>query len=114
MSFSDGMWSHSGIKCPNCGGNLKFHIPSQQLACEYCQSQFDPYSFDSKEKDAQEMKEFGGCLEDYLEGNDPAHYCVDEFDSHAEFEKWLLNAVADWIKDDPLMIEDLDQYLKLA
>ena len=54
------------------------------------------------------------CLEDYLEGNDPAHYCVDEFDSHAEFEKWLLNAVADWIKDDPLMIEDLDQYLKLA
>ena len=44
--------------CPNCGGNLKFHIPSQQLACEYCQSQFDPYSFDHKEKDAQEMKEF--------------------------------------------------------
>lgn len=21
MSFTDGMWSHSGIKCPNCGGN---------------------------------------------------------------------------------------------
>lgn len=46
------------IACPNCGGNLKFHIPSQQLACEYCSSQFDPYSFDSKEKDAQEQKEF--------------------------------------------------------
>lgn len=44
--------------CPNCGGNLKFHIPSQQVACEYCHSQFDPYAFDSKEKDAQEMKEF--------------------------------------------------------
>ena len=57
---------------------------------------------------------FTDCLEDYLEGNDPARYCVDEFDSHAEFEKWLLNAVADWIKDDPLLIEDLDQYLKLA
>ena len=57
---------------------------------------------------------FTDCLEDYLEGNDPAHYCVDEFNSHADFEKWLLNAVADWIKDDPLMIEDLDQYLKLA
>ena len=21
MNFTDGMWSHSGIKCPNCGGN---------------------------------------------------------------------------------------------
>lgn len=21
MSFTDGIWSHSGIKCPNCGGN---------------------------------------------------------------------------------------------
>ena len=57
---------------------------------------------------------FTDSLEDYLEDNDPASYCVDEFDSHAEFEKWLLNAVAEWIKDDPLMIEDLDQYLKLA
>lgn len=57
---------------------------------------------------------FTDSLEDYLEDNDPAHYCVDKFGSHAEFEKWLLNAVAEWIKDDPLMIEDLDQYLKLA
>lgn len=46
------------IACPNCGGNLKFHIPSQELACEYCQAQFDPYAFDSKEKDAEEQKEF--------------------------------------------------------
>ena len=57
---------------------------------------------------------FTDSLEDYLEGNDKVTYCVDEFGSHAEFEKWLLNAVAEWIKDDPLMIEDLDQYLKLA
>lgn len=57
---------------------------------------------------------FTDSLEDYLLDNDPTSYCVDEFDSHAEFEKWLLNAVAEWIKDDPLMIEDLDQYLKLA
>lgn len=57
---------------------------------------------------------FTDSLEDYLLGNDPVSYCVDEFDSHAEFEKWLLNAVAEWIKDEPLMIEDLDQYLELA
>ena len=41
-------------------------------------------------------------------------HCFHEFDSHAEFEKWLLNTAAEWIKNDPLMIEDLDQYLKLA
>ncbi|MBQ8617247.1 MAG: hypothetical protein IJ418_06995 [Clostridia bacterium] len=57
---------------------------------------------------------FTDSLEDYLLENDTTGYCVDEFDSHAEFEKWLLNAVAEWIKNDPLMIEDLDQYLKLA
>lgn len=40
-------------ECPNCGGNLKFNISLQQLACAYCNSQFDPYSI-SKEKDAEE------------------------------------------------------------
>ena len=57
---------------------------------------------------------FTDSLEDYLEGNTPCTYCVDEFDSHAEFEKWLLDGVAQWIREDQLMIEDLDQYLKLA
>lgn len=57
---------------------------------------------------------FTDSLEDYLEGNDKVNYCVDEFDSYAEFEKWLLNTVAEWIKEDPLMIDILDQYLKLA
>ena len=57
---------------------------------------------------------FTDSLEDYLLENATTGYCVDEFDSHADFEKWLLNAVAEWIKNDPLMIEDLDQYLKLA
>ena len=36
--------------CPNCGGNLKFDIPSQQLACEYCHTQADPYSFEDKDE----------------------------------------------------------------
>ena len=42
------------ISCPNCGGNVKFDIPSQQMTCEYCHKMFDPYSFDSKTKDAEE------------------------------------------------------------
>ena len=42
------------LTCPNCGGNLRFDIPSQQLACKQCQSQFDPYAFDEKTSDAKE------------------------------------------------------------
>ena len=40
-------------ECPNCAGNLKFDIARQQLYCEYCHTQMDPYHF-SKEKDAGE------------------------------------------------------------
>lgn len=42
------------ISCPNCGGNVKFDIASQQMACEFCHEKFDPYSFDNKTKDAEE------------------------------------------------------------
>ncbi len=38
--------------CPNCGGALRFDIPSQQLACVQCASHFDPYSI-TKESDAE-------------------------------------------------------------
>lgn len=44
--------------CPNCGGNLKFDIKTQQLGCEHCQTQMDPYAFEDKEKDAEEQKDF--------------------------------------------------------
>ena len=44
--------------CPNCGGNLKFDISTQQLGCEHCLHQMDPYAFDDKEKDAIEQQEF--------------------------------------------------------
>lgn len=57
---------------------------------------------------------FTDGIEDYLLDEDMTGHCFHEFDSHAEFEKWLLNTAAEWIKNDPLMIEDLDQYLKLA
>lgn len=46
------------ISCPSCGGNLKFDIPSQSLACEHCHGQFDPYAFDSKTSDAEEEKSY--------------------------------------------------------
>ena len=57
---------------------------------------------------------FTDAIEEYLLDESEVHYDVHEFDSHAAFEKWLLEGIAGWIKDDPSMIEDLDQYLELA
>ena len=34
------------VQCPNCGGILKFDIASQQMKCDSCSSQFDPYAFE--------------------------------------------------------------------
>lgn len=34
-------------QCNNCGGSLRFDIASQQLACEYCKSQYNPYEIDA-------------------------------------------------------------------
>lgn len=47
-------------ECPNCGGNLKFHIPSQQMFCAFCDSKFDPYAI-QKETDTLDG--------DYFEAN---------------------------------------------
>ena len=44
------------IQCPNCGGNLKFSPSAQNMSCEHCNSQFDPYQFDTKTQDAQERE----------------------------------------------------------
>lgn len=44
--------------CPNCGGNLKFNIQTQNLSCEHCLTQMDPYAFEDKEKDAIEQTEY--------------------------------------------------------
>lgn len=44
-------------ECPNCGGNLRFDIPSQQLACSHCNAQFDPYEI-TKERDAEESMDY--------------------------------------------------------
>ena len=44
--------------CPNCSGNLSFDIPSQQLKCDYCGTQLDPYEYE-KTQDAEESDYFG-------------------------------------------------------
>ncbi len=44
-------------ECPNCGGNLKFDIPSGQLACAFCAAHVDPYSV-QKDVDATEKEYF--------------------------------------------------------
>ncbi|MGN0375192.1 MAG: hypothetical protein ACI4EN_06785 [Butyrivibrio sp.] len=33
-------------QCPDCGGGLRYDIPSQQLKCDYCSRLVDPYSLD--------------------------------------------------------------------
>ena len=44
-------------ECPNCGGNLKFDIPSQMLACSFCGTKQNPYEAE-KETDAVEKEYF--------------------------------------------------------
>lgn len=45
------------IECPNCGGNLKFDIATQQMKCEYCLTTHDPYEV-AKDRDAEERTDF--------------------------------------------------------
>lgn len=40
-------------QCQNCGGTLKFDIATQQMKCEFCDSNFDPYII-KKDTDALE------------------------------------------------------------
>lgn len=69
-------------ECPNCGGNLKFDIPSQQLSCAYCDSRFDPYSVtkltDAEDGDGFEANVFlcPQCGGEMISGdNDAAAFC---------------------------------------
>ena len=50
------------LACQNCGANVKFDIASQQMRCEYCDSYFDPYSYDKKETDGIEVKDFDATI----------------------------------------------------
>lgn len=33
-------------ECPNCSSGLKFNIALQQMVCDHCNSQYDPYEFE--------------------------------------------------------------------
>lgn len=48
-------------ECPNCGGNLKFDIPSQLLKCDFCETLQDPYNA-AKEQDAEENNIFDATI----------------------------------------------------
>lgn len=48
--------------CPNCGGNLKFDIPSQQLGCEHCQTKVDVYSFEDQNPATEKQTEFDATV----------------------------------------------------
>lgn len=39
------------IHCPNCAAGLRFDIESQMMACDHCDSRFDPAALDYREKD---------------------------------------------------------------
>ena len=45
-------------QCQNCGGELHFDIPSQQLKCDFCQSLVDPAFFHDTLEGAQETTDF--------------------------------------------------------
>ena len=40
--------------CRNCGGNLRFDIPTQRLKCPYCETDYDCYDFDNEESAADQ------------------------------------------------------------
>lgn len=44
-------------ECPNCGGALRFDIPTQKLLCDHCNESIDPHAY-HKDKDAEEKNEY--------------------------------------------------------
>lgn len=41
-------------ECPNCSSGLKFNIALQQMVCDHCNSQYDPYELESVNVAAEE------------------------------------------------------------
>ena len=51
--------------CPNCGGHIRYDIPSAKIHCDSCDSSFDPYELDKEQgegKDAEEQKTYETTL----------------------------------------------------
>ena len=43
--------------CPNCGGHIRYDIPTGKIHCDSCDSSFDPYAI-GEGKDAEEQKTY--------------------------------------------------------
>lgn len=56
------------IKCPNCSAELKFYVGEQQIKCEYCGSKFDPKTFETEIKKAEENTLVNELNNDSYEG----------------------------------------------
>ena len=71
------------FECPNCSGNLKFSIETQDMACAYCDSHFNPYMI-QKETDATRTDTFETTVftcpqcggEIYSSANEAATFCI--------------------------------------
>ncbi len=69
-------------ECPNCGGNLRFDIPSQELACKFCNTHVSPYAV-KKEQDAVEQEYYEATVftcpqcggEIFTTDNEAASFC---------------------------------------
>lgn len=69
-------------ECPNCGGNLRFDIPSQQLACKFCDTKVSPYAI-KKDTDAVEQEYYEATIftcpqcagEIFTTDNEAASFC---------------------------------------
>ena len=46
------------IYCPGCGGGLRFDIPTQQMACDYCGGSYDPATTGRINKNAEGRRMF--------------------------------------------------------
>lgn len=44
--------------CPNCGSYVKYNIATQNMKCESCASEFDPYYFEKQSTQAQASEYF--------------------------------------------------------
>ena len=48
------------IKCPNCGGELKYNVLEKMVKCDHCGSKFNPDEQIAKEKMASESSSLEG------------------------------------------------------
>ena len=69
-------------ECPNCGGNLRFDISSQELACKFCDTHVSPYAV-KKDQDAVEQEYYEATVftcpqcggEIFTTDNEAASFC---------------------------------------